>query len=124
MPGQRHTAVQRRMRLRWPVHTCDICDTWLNINPGIMLSLFLKHLQLLLCTCYFYVWIHLETLFGWHLKFCLPGTELSLYGICPRQQVFFSFVNYISSIEHKQHAVCAGNIAISDFVFKIEQTIF
>ena len=41
-----------RTELRLLVYACDL---WWNINPGVMLSLFLKHLQVILCTfCFFW----------------------------------------------------------------------
>ena len=69
-----------RAELRRQLYTFDMCDLWSNINPGVMLSLFLKYLQVLFGT--FFLWCSLRTIFGWDCMFWLPGTGQGLYIAC------------------------------------------
>ena len=51
-----HPLKDARAELQWPVYACDMCDWWSNINLGVMLSLFLKHVQAIFNTFLFWFW--------------------------------------------------------------------
>ena len=61
-----------RAELRWLVYTCDMCDLWPSVNPGVMLSLFLNNLQVIFCTFFFCFELgnnfrlELHVLVAWH----------------------------------------------------------